>query len=267
MTHDAGVGPAHGPGEVCHAIATRAAVERMPVVSTPEQGAVALALPVLDRGRCTAVSTFWLEQDDANYALELWRGQAGRAELMLSGARYGGLDRFAKISQYVGFPRGAGLPGRAWEQAQPLILGDLTRNTEFLRSSGAESEGLDAGLGLPVIDGAQLRGVLLQLSSLACPVARAMEVWSPGRQGDSLRLFRRQSWSAQGPLEGDKPLHIPAGDGWIGQAWATRRPQVASPERAPNVDRPDLEGLGVSCGLAHPVIYLDDVRSVVVWLW
>lgn len=241
-----------------------------PVIDESHGPLAGLALPVTDRGTVTSVATLTFRvEGEPRFGLELWGGKAGRSELALTSSRYEGLDRFARVSRYVAFPKGAGLPGKTWESATPRLIAGLGTSPDFLRSSGAESEGLDAGLGVPVIDGGRLAGVLLMLWAAQRPLVSVAEVWTPGRRGGSLRLTRRQAWQAGVPglAPADAPLDVPAGDTWIGRAWATRQPEVVHASDGAGLERQGAGQAGLTCGLALPVVHLDDVRALVVWMW
>ena len=106
----------------------------------------------------------------------------------------------------------------------PRIVPDLATAKGFLRSSGAESDGLSVGLGIPIMQRTELRSVLLLLSSAATPIARVHEVWveDPQQPGTLTR--------SQGVYGGlvdlanasrDLTFKVGSGDGLPARAWAS----------------------------------------------
>ena len=60
----------------------------------------------------------------------------------------------------MSFSRGAGLPGRTWEQAAPVWIEDVVRDPNFPRAEMAQRAGLHGALALPLIAGGKVLGVL-----------------------------------------------------------------------------------------------------------
>jgi hypothetical protein len=58
---------------------------------------------------------------------------------------------FELNSRHTGFPRGYGLPGRAWKSNMPLIVNDLNDSRVFLRWKEALDIGVNRGLGIPYL--------------------------------------------------------------------------------------------------------------------
>ncbi|MEM6506486.1 MAG: hypothetical protein AAF711_13675, partial [Planctomycetota bacterium] len=149
----------------------------------------ALIWPIIDRGQASSVVVLYLDTTNkAPLAAELWTGRPGRSELCMSSSSYTSLDRFAKLSPHIAFPNGSGLPGRVWQTNLPQMDGDLTDSPTFMRSTGAQTEGLDIGFAMPCVDGSSLTAVALMLSGKAKSIARVYETWTPSQRGGSLRL-------------------------------------------------------------------------------
>lgn len=235
--------------------------------------AAAALIPSYKQGKVEAVlRLFFRSGSDAAGAVELWAGTKGRFELSLDQSYYVGLDRFARVSQYVNFPMGAGLPGQCWETAMPLLVPDLTTAKGFLRSSGAESDGLAVGLGLPLMQRTELRSVLLLLSSAALPIARVHEVWveDPEKPGT---LTRRQGvyGGSVGLATASRDLTYSTTDASSGlpaQAWVSGEPVLidgVDAVCAAGVQRSDaMREAGIDFALAYPVVVTDRVRAAVV---
>jgi len=229
-----------------------------------------VAYPVVDRQRITSVVLMELAIESQTTAgVEVWTSRPGRSELGLGASRYAGLEHFGRLSRHVCFPRGSGVPGLAWDTGLPRLVEHVAESSDFMRRSGAESAGLDMALGIPISKGHQLLAVLLLLSSRDRPLARATELWLPGKRGDSLRLACSSGVyrDAEHVARASRRLDRPAGDGWIGRAWATRCPQIVSDPSAAALQRDGAAEDGLSTALAIPILLLDDVRAVLGLMW
>ena len=236
-------------------------------------GVVAAALlPAYKQGKVESIVVlFFRGGEQAVGAVELWAGTKGRFELSLDQSYYVGLDRFARISEHVNFPMGAGLPGQCWESGAPFLVPDLATAKSFLRSSGAESDGLSHGLGLPIMQRTELRSVFLMLSSSTTPIARVHEVWveDPDQPGT---LVRRQG--VYGGLvdfakaSQDLSFSHTQGEGLPGQTWQQGQPLLLDGTQAmAQAGATRLEAAkaaGLTYALALPVVVVDRVRAVVV---
>jgi len=67
---------------------------------------------------------------------------------------------FRELSEGSAFPPGEGLCGRAWLTSRPAWVADVTRDEEFPRAAGARAAGIQAGLAIPVLAGADTVAVL-----------------------------------------------------------------------------------------------------------
>ena len=251
----------------------------------PDGLAAAVLLPAYTRDEVSAVLVIYLRNgvggDDACAAAELWAGTKGRFELSLDQAWHANLERFARISRYVNFPMGAGLPGLCWQSANARIVPDVATAKAFLRSSSAEdadgsTNRLSVGLGLPLLRGNALQAVLLLISSHATPLARVHEVWveDPDTPGQLVRSQGTYGGSV-GLAESSTDLtfkhgdHVPAeSKGLPGRVWDAEAPALLDGIDAiadAGFARADAaRDAGITWALAHPVIVNDTVRSVVL---
>src|SRR6185369_8791364 len=67
---------------------------------------------------------------------------------------------FTALTRRSAFPRGTGLPGRVWEENQPLWLPDIHVEANFPRSAVALQEGLHSAFGFPIRSGGVVIGVI-----------------------------------------------------------------------------------------------------------
>jgi len=234
--------------------------------------AAAALIPSYQQGQVDSVVVLYFRADaQAVGAVELWAGTKGRFELSLDQSHYIGLERFSRISQYVNFPQGSGLPGRCWETGLPHIVPNLATAKSFLRSSGAESDGLAVGLGLPIMQRTELRSVFLLLSSAATPIARVHEIWvedpdQPDRLTRSQGVYGGLNELAKASHELTFSSSQP--DGLPSQAWSSGQPVLLDGIDAMHdagLKRIDaIRDAGLSFALAWPVTVVDRVRSMVL---
>lgn len=226
-------------------------------------------LPVFDGDQLTAVMIFLFDADElARGAFESWLPNIDRHELELGTGYYSDLDRFRRMSQYLRFPYGAGLPGQVWQTITPELIGRLGESSQFLRASGAEADGLDSGLAVPVVRGVdEVLSVFVMLSANTPPIARTMQTWIPDVSDGAFEL--------SGVVASDLPqlesvaseLRYKPGEGLVGQVLETRKPLVMtdfSTERPPMADL--AREVGLTWGLGWPVIAHGQVQAVCVIL-
>lgn len=82
----------------------------------------------------------------------LWEVEQGEEGLRFVAGWSGSLDAepLWRLSRELSFPRGAGLPGRAWEQGQIVWVPDFTDDTGFPRRGTSAELGLTAALAIPI---------------------------------------------------------------------------------------------------------------------
>ncbi len=67
-------------------------------------------------------------------------------------------DEFKAATKTITFPAKVGLPGRVFENAEPLWIEDVVYDTSFHRASIADKEGLHGAFGFPIILGSEALG-------------------------------------------------------------------------------------------------------------
>jgi len=232
-------------------------------------GAV-LALPFFDHDKVGSVLVVYFAGGEGRRAaVEMWTGRGGHHELATTASYYPGLERFGAVSQYVHFPMGSGLPGQVWQNAKPQLIDGLSESANFLRSTGASNEGLTLGFGFPLIRGLKLCTVLLTLESDASAFASVYEVWEPALRGQAAAMQRTAALcpSVEGFGE-DKQRWLQPGEGLVGKAWASRRPELSADLGSPDDQHGDWDlASHFTHGLALPVLVADEVRSVAMLAW
>lgn len=177
--------------------------------------------------------------DKVQGAFEVWRLN-DRHELGLDTSYYANLEHFGRLSHFVKFPRGAGLPGQTWQMRFPRLLDSLAESPSFMRAAGARVDGLEVGLALPIMRSPwDLDSVVVMLSSRFTPLARVFEIWMRDESGD----FTLHSGSF-GPFDALRAattsLRLPDSSGLLGRAASTGRPFVETDAPSVEVQRRDL---------------------------
>lgn len=225
-----------------------------------------IGVPVFDGAELVSVLLFLFETTEiATAAFESWVLEETRNELVLGTGYYANLDRFRRMTQYLRFPYGAGLPGGVWQTRMPRLIDRLADSTDFLRASGADAEGLDYGLAVPVVhEHDSVRAVCVLLSSAKSPLSQAIHVWTPNAERSAFEPS--VVFSAAPSLDelADQPA-CGIGEGLVGSVWKSRRPIVCDGfETAGEVFAERAAALGLSWFVGWPVIAHGEVQAVVV---
>ncbi len=109
-------------------------------------------------------------------AAEIWTLDPDGYLLAFDGGLYGDAREFEAVSRALVFGRGEGLPGRAWEEGQPVLLRSL-HGASFRRSKAAARAGLAAAAALPFHHDGQLRAVVVFFFGADAPANVAVEAW------------------------------------------------------------------------------------------
>lgn len=170
--------------EVWHELGAR--FVRADPARTADIGA-AVAIPFFHGNELVSIVTFLCGRRDQNEGcIEVWESN-GKGELEHADGYYGNLTRFEEVSRQLKFPRGVGLPGLVFQFGSPQLIDDLRRSNSFLRAAAARESGVASGLGLPIYCGGSIAFVILFLSALKTPLARAFEIWRPDEDGGLTR--------------------------------------------------------------------------------
>lgn len=206
--------------------------------------------------------------DGCRGAFEVWKPDE-RGELGLANSWYAGLDRLARISPYVKFPRRAGLPGRVWEDRFPRVLGALAESKQFVRVAAARSEQLSAALGVPFMrQPPRLDAVLLLLSTSGAPLARAMEVWARDMQTGNLGVVSAEYGPHVDLAVLSRRTTLRTGEGIAGRVFRDRAPWITHDLLGVEFPRGQrMTDSGFQWGVGLPVFIGDDlVASVNLYL-
>lgn len=243
----------------------RACAESLPILEKGHDGHATLALPVMREQECRgAVALYCHAAEGLCGAFEVWR-RNDRGELGITDGWYPGLLRLEQVSQFIKFPRRAGLPGRVWDDRFPRVLGGLDESKHFVRVAAARSEQLVSALGVPYMAKTpELDAVLLLLNTRETPIARAMEVWSREPTTGRLKIVSAD-YGQQAPLAAtSRQMTLRLGEGLAGHIyrdlvpWSTNDLQGVEFSRAE-----EFSTAGVSSALGFPVFIGHDLVACV----
>lgn len=228
-----------------------------------------VGVPVFDGDKLVSVLLFLCHTSEISAAaFESWIIEETRNELMPGTCFYANLDRFRRMSQYLRFPYGAGLPGDVWQTRMPRLINRLANSTDFLRASGADAEGLDFGLAVPVIrNHDEIRSVVLLLSADRSPISQVIQIWTPNEDRSAFEMTSVVAPGAPPLAELCHDISCASGEGLVGAVWQSRRPEIRmgfETEPQPMAERALECELTWSAG--WPVIVHGEVQAVCVFM-
>jgi hypothetical protein len=233
-----------------------------------------LALPVFRGDALQAVVVLFggnTADATAGAAVELWRNDPRiTGDLTLVDGFYGRLPGDLEAASHDTFlPRGAGLPGLAWQREGAVFMDELGRSRRFLRADTAQAAGIRQGLAMPCTATGLSHHVVTFLSTSDTPLARRSEGWVAAPDGQNLQRDFGQCAAQGGLPTGAAGPHLPlAGDGLIARVWASGLPALVSQASG----QPDGVGAAASAAgldslIALPVFDAQDEVSEVVALY
>lgn len=93
----------------------------------------------------------------------LWEVDRAGKKLRCVGTWHDGSVQFTEFlnhSRTIVFDRGVGLPGRVWASGRPAWIPDVVHDSNFPRAVTAERVGLHSAVALPILNGADVLGVM-----------------------------------------------------------------------------------------------------------
>ena len=147
--------------------------------------------------------------EEQSGAIEVWRNDPRvSTDLKLLDGVYGSKDAaFAEVSRETYLPRGAGLPGMAWQTQTSVFMDGLSESTKFVRAGAASETSIRHGFAVLCPVPTNEIYVMTFLSAPSMPIASRIERWVPDAGGQSLKLasvFGEAVGSA--PVDGVDPL-------------------------------------------------------------
>jgi len=227
------------------------------------------ALPVLAGDDVKAVLGLLCgsDQEENVGAIELWHNNSELShEMALVDGYYETAAMFELNSRHATFPRGYGLPGRAWKKDRPVIIKNLGKAQQFLRAKDAALSGIDFGLAVPYKTNPSETWVISLLSAPVTPIARRFEIWKTGPEQDAL-VFDCGHCSAGTDLDvAFANAVINRNEGAIGQAWASGLPVLSSDLKSdPSIAARAAKKAGLKQTVVLPTFHGDQFQAMIVW--
>lgn len=231
-----------GPSSIIEQVASESGL--------PIQGLI--AIPVYREFDLVSVLVFGLSSGHGGF--EIWT-RDDRDELSISGSYYAGLEAFEFISQYVRFPKGAGLPGNSWKSARPLMIDGPGKDPEFIRSFDRDAAHLEQCIGIPISrEYGFPASILLMLSDVSTPLARSIDIWHCNSEPEQATL---QCTSTHSGISADS-------EPWVREVCnSVAAAQGAVLLTSGNTPLPD----GIRCGVVMPFFANDHIEDLLVMLF
>lgn len=225
-----------------------------------------IALPIFSGDFLLAVVVFLCGDDEEQAgAIEVWSNdQAKDQTLHLIDGYFGALEHFEAVSRQAFFSKGQGIPGLAWETGMPVLVEDIGKANEFIRSSDAQQAGITTALGIPVVNNCGQCYVMTFLSAKATPIAKRIQIWAFDPQGQQLVCQQGYSKTNNNLAEIFETITVNKGVGALGRVWLTGMPLITG-----NIEDSEynLELDSISSMLAIPVIDQGRLKAIVTFLF
>lgn len=194
---------------------------------------------------------------------EVWVPEAG--SLRLAGSDFGDMSHFAEASQAVRFSPGEGLPGRAWAEGRPIVMG-TTESAGFARSGAAAKAGLTCAVAVPIFAGSDLKAILVMMCGTDARHAGAIEIWEDVY--DKLQLADGYYGRADNFAAVSRGMSFQHGEGLPGSVWAANTPKLMCDLGRTSAFLRSREAaeIGLTNGIGIPVPVPGDKRYVLVLL-
>jgi hypothetical protein len=189
----------------------------------------AVALPIHRDGELTSVAVLLCGAPAQSAgALEVWHNNPRvTTDLSLYDGLFGAdAEGLATLARDGFLPRGAGLPGLAWQRGAAVFMDRLEGNRHFLRAQTAAHAGVARGIALPCAARDDQVWVLSLLSGAAAPLVGRLETWIVDAPGGHVARAAGFCTHA-GVLGAGPPVDAAAArDGAVGLAQACQRAVV-----------------------------------------
>ena len=228
----------------------------------------AVALPFFKDEQLTSVVTLLCTKDPKGAgAIELWHNDPRvTGDLRLADGVFSAQAGPIEADARDGFlPRGAGLPGLAWQRESAVFVEDLVASKQFLRAQAAATSGIVRGLALPCTVRGPHVWIANFLSSAQAPVARRVESWIATDDGTAFqRAFGHCERQGALPTRVWHPQADPAPGPGVARAFATGTVQIIE-HLSDGGEAPGAEAhaAGLLTQLALPVLAGGTVSEVI----
>lgn len=199
--------------------------------------------------------------------IEIWLPNRERTHLEFGSGLYGPLTEFKSASTQQQFAYNEGLPGKAWAQAQPLVLTRFEQSY-FKRTVAAQKAGLTCAIAIPIFSGEYLLAVVVFLCGDDAEHAGAIEVWSTQPDSiDNLHLLDGYYGSLQEFEQISRSSRLNIGSGIPGLVWESGKPVLLDDISSCGFQRANAAAqAGITTGLGIPLINMSGHTYIITFL-
>ena len=221
----------------------------------------AVALPIFQGGELRCVVVFLMGGAPSSVgSVELWHNDPRISpDLSLYEGYFGSSTKATELEALTRdgwLPRGAGVPGLAWQKGETIWIADVANSKQFLRKEIALSLGIDRAVALPCSPKGSDNWVFSMLSSASAPVALRAEIWRNAGGTSALKLEMVGGYCESKGALPTAGTHNVEALGPIGEACCTAVAQAEVLKTPPPA--PDITSV-----IAIPVVVDDKVQEVV----
>lgn len=227
----------------------------------------AIGFPVFASGQIRAIILFLMDtRYQMKAAFESWQYDSNSSTLKLAGGTYINCERLRRLTEFMAFPVGAGLPGIAAEQRLPCAGARFSEGTTAVRGVALAAERLLSGVALPLTDsGADVDNVILLFNAESAPLFSLLQVWKPSADGSSLSLVTEYVNGVPSLTSQMREASQQHQTGPAHQAWRQGIPVVVNTPDDPVPQIPSaVPDITATAGIAVPTIVDGVVTAVTI---
>jgi hypothetical protein len=227
----------------------------------------AVALPIFGGEELTSVIVFFF--GDNRYqrgALEVWSTRDDADQMALVDGYYGRADQFGSASRDTRFARGAGLPGKVWDEGLPFLVAEVADSDTFQRRDTAEQFTIRRAIGIPCSSGSAGDWAMTFLSVRSAPIAQRFEVWLADEASGAFTFAQGYCETVGSLDEGHTGHELPLAAGIFADARRTGIPAICT--SIGTMDDPTVQAaaaIGLSNLVALPVFARGRFKAILAW--
>jgi len=227
----------------------------------------AIGFPVFERGRLQSVVLMLMDTRYQSKAVfEAWKYDSATAGLKLSGGTYINCERLRRLTEFMVFPLGQGLPGLAAEQRSPCSGARFAEDPAAVRGVALAAERLIAGVAIPLTDsGSDVDDVFVVFNAESAPLFSVQQIWKPASDGSRLILTSECIGGVSSLTSQMQTASMISVKGIVDEAWQTASPVVYNTSSESTLEiASSLPGTRLTTGIAIPTLVDGVVVAVTV---
>lgn len=227
----------------------------------------AIGFPVFEKGRVQSIVLLLMDtRYQSKAAFESWKYDATSGGLKLDGGTYINCERLRRLTEFISFPLGQGLPGVAAEQRRPCAGARFAEDPAAVRGVALAAERLIAGVAIPLTDSrTEIDGVFVVFNAESSPLFSVQQIWKPSADRTRLILTSEYIGGVSSLATQMQTTSAMPDKGIVDEAWHTRSPVLyTSASDAALEIASSLPGTRLTTGIAIPTIVDGDVVAITV---